>query len=140
MSISDRLQMVIKMNGMTNATFADTIGVQRSSISHVLSGRNKPSIDFIQKILEAFPKVDANWLVAGRKVGRSHPEVEDSKPSSSTREEEVIVHDEEREVYRSSPKSIVDKDSAAAQSPKQVLKVIILYNDGSFEEVSNGIN
>lgn len=132
--------MVIKMNGMTNATFADTIGVQRSSISHVLSGRNKPSIDFIQKILEAFPKVDANWLVAGRKVGGSHSEVEDSKPSSTTREEEVIVHDEEREVYRSSPKSIVDKDSATAQSPKQVLKVIILYNDGSFEEVSNGIN
>jgi transcriptional regulator with XRE-family HTH domain len=46
--------------------FAERIGVQRSSISHVLSGRNKPSIDFLEKILNTFPDIDANWLITGK--------------------------------------------------------------------------
>lgn len=134
MSISDRLQMVIKMNGMTNATFADTIGVQRSSISHVLSGRNKPSIDFIQKILEAFPKVDANWLVAGKKVGKMLIEAE-SIPVESNKEN--VVKDEEIETYGSLPKAKVStKDEIKNPSTLKVIqKIIVFYSDGSFVEV-----
>jgi transcriptional regulator with XRE-family HTH domain len=50
---------------LSPAQFADKIGVQRSSISHILSGRNKPSYDFLQKITNAFKNVDANWLLNG---------------------------------------------------------------------------
>src|SRR5690554_2409936 len=130
MSISDRLQMVIKMNGMTNATFADTIGVQRSSISHVLSGRNKPSIDFIQKILEAFPKVDANWLVAGKKVGKMLIEAESIPVESNI---ESIVKDEETEAYGSLPKVKVSMEDEVKNPStlKVIQKIIVFYSDGS---------
>jgi transcriptional regulator with XRE-family HTH domain len=46
--------------------FADKIGVQRSSLSHLLSGRNKPSLDFILKILDVFPDVDLYWMINGK--------------------------------------------------------------------------
>jgi hypothetical protein len=40
--------------------------VQRSSLSHLLSGRNKPSLDFILKILDVFPEVDLYWVLNGK--------------------------------------------------------------------------
>ena len=49
----------MKLNSMTASQFADEIGVQRSSVSHILSGRNKPSLEFIQKVMNRFPKVDS---------------------------------------------------------------------------------
>jgi antitoxin component HigA of HigAB toxin-antitoxin module len=51
--------------GLNASAFADKIGVQRSSLSHLLSGRNKPSLDFI-KILDVFPDVDLYWMINGK--------------------------------------------------------------------------
>ena len=51
---------------LSPSEFADRIGVQRSNISHILSGRNKPSIDFLEKILNEFPETDVSWLITGR--------------------------------------------------------------------------
>ncbi len=65
MEIKDRLLKIIASEGITSAAFADAIGVQRSSISHIVSGRNKPGLDFLQKILNSFPKYNAEWLVMG---------------------------------------------------------------------------
>jgi len=56
---------LLDLEQLTPSKFADLIGVQRSSISHVLSGRNKPSFDFLQKTLKAFPGLSAEWLVMG---------------------------------------------------------------------------
>jgi transcriptional regulator with XRE-family HTH domain len=148
MSIGERLQMVIKMNGMTNASFADKIGVQRSSISHVLAGRNKPSIDFIQKILSTFAKVDAGWLITGEKVGRTKDDLssdetlqqegskEEDKKSSFGR---LLVKDEDPEPY-SDGKSKENKTSQEdiknkSTGSRRISKVIVFYNDDTFEEV-----
>lgn len=65
MEIKDRIIRIISSEGLTSAAFADIIGVQRSSISHIISGRNKPSLDFIQKILINYPKYKAEWLLIG---------------------------------------------------------------------------
>ena len=56
-----RLQKVIDYYGETASSFAEKIGVQRSSISHILSGRNKPSLDFVLKVLSSFPEVELYW-------------------------------------------------------------------------------
>ncbi len=53
-----RLETLLEYYNLNASSFADKIGVQRSSLSHLLSGRNKPSLDFILKILEVFPEVD----------------------------------------------------------------------------------
>jgi transcriptional regulator with XRE-family HTH domain len=65
MEIKDRLIKIITTEGLNSSAFADSIGVQRSSISHILSGRNKPSLDFLEKILASYPKYNAEWLIMG---------------------------------------------------------------------------
>ena len=65
MLIKERLQLVLKMHSITPSSFADKLGIQRSNVSHVLSGRNKPSLDFLEKIVTHFPRVNAHWLITG---------------------------------------------------------------------------
>ncbi|WP_159038463.1 helix-turn-helix domain-containing protein [Brumimicrobium mesophilum] len=141
MSISERLQMVMKMNGMNNATFADEIGVQRSSISHVLAGRNKPSIDFIQKILLTFPKVNADWLITGKKIGRTVESAElDERNSTVTNSEEqslsTVLKEEEQGAYGGgkSEDSVTNSDSSE-DSSREISKILVFYTDGTFEEM-----
>ena len=61
-----RLEIILDYYGLNASSFADKIGVQRSSMSHLLSGRNKPSLDFVMKILEVFPEVDLYWVLNGK--------------------------------------------------------------------------
>lgn len=61
-----RLEIILDYYALNASSFADKIGVQRSSMSHLLSGRNKPSLDFVMKILEVFPDVDLYWLLNGK--------------------------------------------------------------------------
>jgi len=65
MSLNERISKVIEYSGLTPSEFADEIDVQRSSISHVTSGRNKPSLEFIIKIKSRFPEILWDWLVNG---------------------------------------------------------------------------
>jgi transcriptional regulator with XRE-family HTH domain len=64
--MKDRLHILIQSEKLSSSKFADKIGVQRSSISHILSGRNNPSMDFIQKVLKAFPYLNSDWLLIGK--------------------------------------------------------------------------
>jgi len=64
--MTDRISLLIKAKNLSAAQFADEIGVQRSSISHLMSGRNKPSLDLIQKTLQRFPEVSSEWLLFGK--------------------------------------------------------------------------
>ena len=61
-----RLETIFDYYSLTASSFADKINVQRSSISHLLSGRNKPSLDFILKVMESFPDVELLWLLNGK--------------------------------------------------------------------------
>ena len=84
-----RLQKVIDFYGETASSFAEKIGVQRSSISHILSGRNKPSLDFVLKVLSSFPEVELYWLMNGK----GHFPSEKNKlqePSISKVEDQII--------------------------------------------------
>jgi transcriptional regulator with XRE-family HTH domain len=63
MNLSDKIELLIKKKQMSSSQFADVLGIPRSSISHILSGRNKPSLDVVQKILAAFPEVSAEDLL-----------------------------------------------------------------------------
>jgi len=65
MDFNDRFTKVIEYSELTPAEFAEEIGVQRSSISHIISGRNKPSLDFITKIKSKFPDLEWDWLING---------------------------------------------------------------------------
>jgi len=64
--MKDRIILLIKALNLTAAQFADEIGVQKSSISHIISGRNNASLDFIQKVLSSYPEVNMEWLMFGK--------------------------------------------------------------------------
>ena len=64
--MKQRLQTLLTTEKLASSKFADIIGVNRSSISHLLSGRNKPSLDFLQKVLVRFPQINPDWLLLGQ--------------------------------------------------------------------------
>ena len=61
----DRIKNWIEIKGIKSSVFADKIGVNRATISHILSGRNKPSVDFLQKMATSFPDLNLNWIISG---------------------------------------------------------------------------
>lgn len=63
--MKERLNMVLEEYGLNSSRLAEKMGIQRSGISHIMAGRNKPSFDFIVGLLELFPELDANWLLTG---------------------------------------------------------------------------
>lgn len=65
MEFSERLKIVMDYYELSPSNLADQLEVQRSSISHLLSGRNNPSLDFVMKVLNTFPEVELNWFVNG---------------------------------------------------------------------------
>lgn len=83
-SFIKRLEIILDYYSLNASSFADKIGVQRSSMSHLLSGRNKPSLDFMLKIMEVFPEVDLYWMLNGKGTFPKSEVVFESKSSPST--------------------------------------------------------
>ena len=71
MSIADRLEKFIATEKLSKSAFAQKIGIQRSTLAHFFSGRNKPSSDFFFKNKESYPELDLNWLISGKKRNKS---------------------------------------------------------------------
>ncbi len=114
-----RLQLIIDHYGESASSFAEKIGVQRSSISHILSGRNKPSLDFILKILSHYPEVDLYWLFNGK---GSFPSGVEIKETQETKTSPVL-----KEV----------KLSAEMDKTKTIERIVVFYSDGSFKNYEN---
>jgi transcriptional regulator with XRE-family HTH domain len=64
--MQERLKEILSQERLSPARFAELVGVQRSSVSHIISGRNKPSLDFLQKILTNFEHISPDWLISGK--------------------------------------------------------------------------
>ena len=94
MDLNSRVQKIINYSELSSSEFADEIGVQRSNISHVLSGRNKPSLDFLMKIKDRFPEIQWEWLIEGKGAMIFSENKAISTPSSYSLEESKINDDE----------------------------------------------
>lgn len=131
MNLIERFRYVMKLNSITASQFADEVGVQRSSVSHILSGRNKPSLEFIQKVLNRFPKVDSTWLINGKtNIGTAPKETEEKikvvKPIEVSPEPTIV--DQQKETVELKATSESDKS-------KYIKKIVVFYSDGTFEEL-----
>lgn len=118
MEIKDRLRMIMDSHKLNAGSFADRIGVQRSNVSHVLSGRNKPSFDFIEKLLLAFPRVSAEWLFTGK---QSAPENESPKTIERVQGEEMQSSFDEQKI------------SKRTEVNKKIVKTLVFYEDFTFD-------
>ena len=84
-----RLKKWMESEDLKSSGLAGIIGVNRSTISHILSGRNKPSIDFLQKLLSAYPNLNANWLITG--IGYMNTKKEAKEVKFSKKIGKVVV-------------------------------------------------
>ena len=62
----DRINLILRAKNITAKQFAEEIGIQPSGMSHILSGRNNPSLDFVTKVVRRYPEIDTNWLLLGK--------------------------------------------------------------------------
>ena len=126
--IVKRITQILEEQQLSSSAFADTIGVQRSSISHVLSGRNKPSLEFILKTVRAFPAYSTDWLLFGKES-----ETPVGYPSTIDKEQPTGVQEmafTDNSAYEQSP-------TAPASTPKsqaEIDKIVLLCKDGRFKE------
>lgn len=142
--MKDRIQKFIHKEGISPAHFADEIGVQRSSVSHILSGRNNPSFDFIQKILDRYKNLNAEWLIMGigdmyKKIERNisfitEPVRKDISPQQKDLfTENNTVKSEPPPVYAQEKEKVMDNVLEASVN-KSVEKIIVFYSDKTFVE------
>jgi len=155
MNLSAKIELLIQAKKLSASQFADTLGIPRSSISHILSGRNKPSLDVVQKILIAFPEIPAEELLDDKRdlsIVAAAPKVvaptsitpslfdavipnaPESPKNSLT--EQTIVQSNLRRPRESSPKTAnpVVVPATTTHLAKKIERVLIFYTDGTFSE------
>jgi len=120
-AFANRLKKIMDYYQLSSSAFADKIQVQRSSISHLLSGRNKPSLDFVLKVTKEFNEVELYWLLNGK---GKFPN--DSSP---------ILESIDRENIPTSKEKLEQKGFEPTQtSNNKIDRIVIFYSDGTFKE------
>ena len=131
-----RLEIILDYYSLTASSFADKIGVQRSSLSHLLSGRNKPSLDFILKIIEIFPEIDLYWILNGK---GNFPKTNSTTELKNIEESPISLEEKNVDLFTSEKiDSIKEKASPEnlykSNDASSIEKIVILYKDGTFSE------
>ena len=161
--MEERLKLFLAMEGLSPSQFADKLGIQRSGVSHLLSGRNKPSFEFINKMLLTFPKINPDWLITG--TGKAYrdfsaeaepasgyiqgelPSVPEQTEQPEEQIQESVDNYQDSELFRESytgPKVAAVKAPAeprpagseriiAPAQGKRIAQITILYTDGTYE-------
>ena len=106
--IVGRIQKIMAHYQLSPTLLADSIGVPRATISHIISGRNKPSLDFVLKLVKTYPEVNLYWLLNGK---GSFPYEEEQKPFTEPKISEALP-----------------------PAGKKIHKVLFIYEDGTFDE------
>jgi len=141
--MKDRLSKIITSEGLSPSLLADKMGIQRSGISHILSGRNYPSFDFLQKLLENYPQLNAEWLILGQgsMYKPASADIPDLFAPSATVEKTpdspAIPEKHENlssgEASKKNLPDIAPEISPPVQAHKTIEKMMILYSDKTFE-------
>ena len=117
--LSERIQIIIDLKEIQPSKFADEIGVQRSSMSHIIAGRNKPSLDFLQKVVQRYPEININWLLSG--IGEPFLKEKNEKSENISTDIEVSTEFEKKKT-----KEIPNKE-------KEIERIVVFYSDKTFE-------
>ena len=146
-----RLEIILDYYNLSASSFADKVGVQRSSLSHLLSGRNKPSLDLILKIVSEFPEVDLYWITNGKgnfpKSENQNLETRTTPISQNVTQESKIEN--QPDLFATEP--IVEKNRVneiseekfsntrileGLHSNQEIDRIVIFFKDGSFKSYS----
>lgn len=146
----EKLQLLMNAENLTGSRLAEYLGIQPSSISHIMSGRNKPSLDFVQKILQRYPRINPDWLLldseqmyrieSAEATTPQNSELLFDDPSAATMSAKQTVDSPANEqsavTTSNSPAESNPADNYASLIPPQgrgVKRVIVMFDDHSFE-------
>ena len=145
--MKEKLEILCSKYNLTASSLAKVLGVEASAISHIRSGRNKPSYDFVVKILRAFPDVSPDWLLLDGeeflRTGASSAAPTTQLFSDLDSNIEAPRVEEKKNIEMSSTfvgvkNEQVDKKQLSRFGLKEAKRVIVLYTDGSFESYDAG--
>ena len=139
--MKERILKIMEREGLTPSKFAESIGIQRSAMSHIISGRNNPSLDVLLKILEKFTYVDSDWLLFGKgEMIRGHvltePDLFTNTPKIMT--EVQAVPEYRKEIGVETPVNIykqpvIEQVTLENKPSKNVTKIMLFYSDNTFD-------
>ena len=147
--MNKRLQQFLTAENISQAQFAETLGVARASVSHILSGRNKPGFDFLESMIRHYPALNFEWLLTGR--GRmydsakpaSEAPVRPVSPLPAAPEDSLFgepgyrqetVAEAPIQPQNSYTDDLVSK-TQVINNKKNISKIVVFYSDGTFQEI-----
>ena len=140
MEIKDRIRMIMEREKVPPRVFAETIGVQQSTLSHILNDRNKPSLEVVMKVHQTYSYVNLEWLLYGK--GEMIASVEDASIVSSSGDYQPSLFDENPENRKemplrsteNAPKEIVKQEIRYIEKPaRKITEIRIFFDDNTYE-------
>ena len=146
-TLIERVKKIIEQKDLNPSYFADQIGISRSSMNHILNGRNNPSLDVMTKILDKYPDINSDWLLFGKE-----PMFRSEKPIIQTSLEfnepvlnppleqvnaEYIKETEVKQDIKAPESPIIEEVVTEKQDLKKISKIIIFYSDNTYESLSS---
>lgn len=134
-----RLETILDYYSLTASSFADKISVQRSSMSHLLSGRNKPSLDFVLKVTEEFPDVELEWFLNGK---GSFPKedfvptptiIQPEKKIESEIIEDLFSNNAEEIIEQFEEKKVQQISNSEIQTDNDIDRIVVFFKNGTFK-------
>lgn len=129
----NRINLIMRAKNITAKQFAEEIGIQPSGMSHILGGRNNPSLEFAMKVLRRYPEIDANWLLLGRgamyggEAAVQQPVAEPQVSGELDFAPDVTAPEESAPLWDEMP-------AAAPADGRQVVRMLLMYSDSTFSE------
>lgn len=138
--IKDRLDHILRAKNLTATQFAEMMQIQPSNVSHLLSGRNKPSFDFLIKLKSIFPEYSFDWIILGKKpITSSEPNIQPSNELFDNVEEvrysdyTTLSHIDNQDVCKNKLDECNESDVEKIPTSKGLKQIIYVYDDHTFE-------
>lgn len=142
-NIKDRLAHILRAKNLTASQFAELMEIQPSNVSHLLNGRNKPSLDFLIKLKEVFPEYSFDWIIMGKKpitMNEPNPVSNDSQDIKFEDDDKrVIEFDDIEENIPVMEHEIIEKDLENHEKTScnhEIEKIMLVYTDKTFEIIT----
>lgn len=154
----ERLMKLMQLLNLTPTQFANSIGVQRATFQHILTGRNEPSLKIVMAVHNSFPQVDIEWLLNGTGNPYGDRELPDTKPNDyplfpgmdavipaeiqeirenkNLKEEKAPLSQRKRLNYKDVK---TDSDAHRVMSGKLIKEVVIFFEDGTYQKISSDL-
>ncbi len=143
--MKERIKKIIDYENISYSKFADIVGIERSGVSHLINGRNNPSLDVIQKICEAFEYINTDWLLLGKGSmikndkkeiqGNLFSDIDDNQNNSN--KEHKVSKDQaisEQNLNNLSVETKILDSPTLKKQDKQIVKIVIFWSDKTFSD------